>query len=57
MLTELSPAPELKKNAHGPFPKRMIDLALAGLAAGVPRMTREEITAYPGRNSCDNHQN
>ena len=41
---------ELKKNAHDLSLKRMIDLALAGLDAGVPRMTPEEITEYLGRN-------
>lgn len=30
--------------------KRMIDLAIAGLEAGVPRLTPEEISEYLGRN-------
>lgn len=29
--------------------KRMIDLAIAGLEAGVPRLTPEEISEYLGR--------
>jgi hypothetical protein len=41
---------ELKRQARDQSVKRMIDLALAGLETGVPRMTPEEITEYLGRN-------
>lgn len=41
---------ELKGKAQDQSIKRMIDLALAGLETGVPRMTPEEITEYLGRN-------
>lgn len=41
---------ELKRKAQDQSVKRMIDLALAGLETGVPRMTPEEITEYLGRN-------
>lgn len=46
---------QLKARTRDRSVKRMIELALAGLETGVPRMSPEEIAEYLGRNGGRGH--